>query len=222
MSVRQNGVLYYPQIPKAVDQYLRIAHPRKYNNGTYRTLLAPGASVKTGDVIATYGDNKITAPCDGVLVFVSARPGLHEWPDLREEDLSICHISDLQGYEANNINLSALVFPKSIPVKEAYAFAIEPDQLDSEEVYLVSKAFDGGKVWHDGKKPTMWGHIFNRKVHTFYTLIDLLNYKNGIRLPDQLANDRTYRVSLGRYWPLINKALAAKELLPGRSLHGPN
>lgn len=226
MKFGARGVLYYPHVPRALDQYLRAVFPTKYNDQSYRIQVSVGDTLRQGEVIATYGYNKITAPCDGEIVFLGGLPGRLDWPDRRQEDLSVSCSEDPITYEANNINRGAIVFPETVDVGSSYAFAICPNDFNISKYYGVRRAFDEGNVWHDGKKPTFLENLFGRNGDTVYTTIDLLvcalKYPgSGTKLPEYLLQDKDYRTRLFRYWDLINSAVAAKEIFPNQTLRGP-
>lgn len=193
-------VLYYPHVPKAVDRLLRALEPTRYNSSPYVNIAKVGQGVQRGDVIAQYGDIKITAPYSGRIELIgNADPGKHEWPEP-------------QPFDSHSINSGRLLFPESIDPTECHAFALRPLR-DPEYVgesgnynwFSVRNAFDHGNVWRDMKK---------KRGNTFYTIIDLtvcdLKYPgNGIALPQELRDDTGYRDRLMEYWVLINNASAS-------------
>ncbi|WP_339858731.1 hypothetical protein [Pseudohongiella acticola] len=230
MNINGHGILYYPHIPKSLDRYFRATFPKKYKDAAYTLHVRAGDTVSKGDCIATYGYNKITAPCSGEILHLGGAPGLIEWPAARSEDIGVSCREDASSYAKNNINHGAIVFPEGSNMDECYSFSIKPLDFDPEEHYPVSEAFDNAEVWHDGKDPGVFktlGRRFGLVGDTIYTTIDLLVYDlkspgSGTKLPASLANDSECKKHLFRYWELINNGGAAKEILPNYEVRGPS
>ena len=223
-------VVYYPHIPKAVHRLLKARDPNRYHDNAYTIVATKGSGVQKGQVIARYGDFQVTAPFDGRLEMLGdARPGLHEWPDLQEYR----HIDGTEEEQKiANLNSYALVFPSSIPEKEAYAFALRPirNQVGLTESkfnsFTVRPAFDHGQVYLGMKRPEdidkininlgrswkLWTKQW-KQPYAFYSIIDMAVYnlkdeECGTPVPENLRTDSVYRKELIRYWDLINNAHA--------------
>jgi hypothetical protein len=179
-----NTEVFYPQIPKTIDRYLKSTNPSKYSDRNFIHRVQEGAFVDNEEIIANYGDITITSPFAGKITWLGAQsPGRYDW--------------EVEDYK--------IECPESGEKRFFYSFAVIPvkEQEHNAKSVGVRYAFNNGNVWLDMKK---------QKGDSFYTIIDLLVYElkqpgNGIKLPSNLANDEEYKKKLMKYWSLINNGV---------------
>lgn len=119
-------LIFYPHIPKAVETLLRHIEPENFTEQSYTNRVKVGEWVTAGTVVASYGGVEISCPVDGRIEMIGHEsPGLHEWPD-RKPNPEIDPGEDPEGFLREHLNSGSLVFPETVPVREAYSFSVRP------------------------------------------------------------------------------------------------
>ena len=133
------NLVYYPHIPKTIRELvLGLNPPYRIQTCHLEYHVVVGDLVDYGDVIATFGEHKITAPERGKICFVGGTEfGLHEW--------EIGEIWELQ-------------LPDDVSKKEYFAFGMQFLELRrsghkfSASYPIVEAVFDRRQEWFDGGK----------------------------------------------------------------------
>ena len=202
--------LYYPHIPKTVDRLLRARQPTKYFDGAFVYLVQKNEVVAQGDVIATYGDFKLTAPFPGRVEFLgNPTPGVYDWQGLAQPPSNELEGEIPDSKDLPQAGMGWIVFSEHVNSLDPYAFALRP--LRDGKIYgrfgnylfaRVRYAFDNGNVWIPGGKE-----------YSLYSVIDMavLNFRHpgsGLPLPESLKTDPHFPQQLIPYWDFINNATA--------------